>query len=164
MKDPEIVEIDDKKLLGISMHTSLADDKTGILWQKFMKQKNSVQNKKSQDLYSVQVYDEGFIAGQFNSQSIFEKWAALEVEDYSEVKDDLKGLSLPGGLYAVFTHVGTAKEFPKTAKFIFENWIPKSEYQIDDRPHFEVLGKDYKGPDNPESIEKIYIPIKSKIS
>ena len=164
MKDPEIVEIDDKKLLGISMHTSLADDKTGILWQKFMKQKNSVQNKKSQDLYSVQVYDEGFIAGQFNSQSIFEKWAAVEVEDYSEVKDDLKGLSLPGGLYAVFTHVGTAKEFPKTAKFIFENWIPKSEYQIDDRPHFEVLGKDYKGPDNPESIEKIYIPIKSKIS
>ena len=164
MKDPEIIDIADKKLLGISMNTSLADDKTGILWQNFMKQKNSIQNKTNEDLYSVQVYDEGFLTGQFNSQSIFEKWAAVEVKDYSEVKNDLKGLSLPGGLYAVFTHVGTAKAFPETAKFIFENWIPASKYQLDDRPHFEVLGKDYKGPDNSESIEKIWIPIKPENS
>lgn len=164
MKDPELKEIKAKKLLGISLHTSLADDKTGILWQKFMKQKNSIQHKKSEDLYSVQVYDEGFIAGQFNSQSIYEKWAAVEVEDNSEVKDDLKGLHLPGGLYAVFTHVGSAKEFSDTSKFIFEKWIPKSSYVLDDRPHFEVLGEDYKGPDHPESIEKIWIPVKPEQS
>lgn len=164
MKDPEIVEIDDKKLIGISLHTSLADDKTGILWQRFMSQKKNIQNKKSEDLYSVQVYDEGFIAGQFNSQSIYEKWAAVEVENYSELKDNLKGLNLPGGLYAVFKHKGSAKEFPNTAKFIFENWIPESKYELDDRPHFEVLGKDYKGPEDPESIEKIWIPIKPENS
>ena len=160
MKDPEIVEIEAKKLVGISLHTSLADDKTSILWKRFMRQKKDITNTKSDDLFSVQVYDEGFMAGQFNSQSIFEKWAALEVKDYSELQEGMKGLKLPGGLYAVFTHEGTSKEFAKTAKFIFEQWIPSSEYSLDNRPHFEVLGEDYKGPENPDSKENIWIPIK----
>lgn len=160
MKDPEIIENEAKQLVGISLHTSLADDKTELLWKRFMKQKKEISNAVSDDLFSVQVYDEGFIAGQFNSQSVYEKWAAVEVEDYSEIKNDLKGLKLPGGLYAVFTHKGTSKEFAETAKFIFEEWIPASEYSLDNRPHFEVLGKEYKGPDNPESQEKIWIPIK----
>lgn len=164
MKDPEIVEIEDKKLIGISLNTSLADDKTGLLWQRFMKQKKAITGKKSEDLFSVQVYDEGFISGQFNSQSVFEKWAAVEVEDYSELQEHLKGLKLPGGLYAVFTHEGSAKKFPSTAKFIFEEWIPTSKYEIDDRPHFEILGKDYKGPDDSDSVEKIWIPIKPENS
>ncbi|MCH4823221.1 GyrI-like domain-containing protein [Gramella lutea] len=160
MKDPEIIEVDDKMLVGISMHTSLADDKTELIWKRFMKNKNDIENKKSNDLYSVQVYDEGFISGHFNSQSIFEKWAAVEVEDYSGLTEGMKGLKLPGGLYAVFIHEGTSKEFYSTAKFIFEEWIPSSEYELDNRPHFEVLGKEYKGPDNAKSMEKIWIPIK----
>ncbi|PTX42971.1 AraC family transcriptional regulator [Christiangramia gaetbulicola] len=160
MKDPEIVEMEAKKLMGISLHTSLTDDKTALLWKRFMKQKKEISNTKSDDLFSVQVYDEGFMKGQFNSQSIYEKWAALEVEDYSELKEGLKGLKLPGGLYAVFTHEGTSKEFAETAKFIFDEWIPASQYSLDNRPHFEVLGEEYKGPENPDSKEKIWIPIK----
>ena len=162
MNDPEIKNIEAKKLVGISLHTSLADDKTELLWKRFMERKDKIQNTVSEDLFSVQVYDEGFIEGHFNSQSIFEKWAALEVEDYSDLEEGMKGLKLPGGLYAVFTHKGTSKEFAETAKFIFEDWLQSSDYELDDRPHFEVLGKDYKGPENPESKEKIWIPIKKK--
>lgn len=160
MKDPEIVEMEPKKLVGISLHTSLADDKTALLWKRFMKYKKNITNAKSDDLFSVQVYDEGFMSGQFNSQSVYEKWAALEVEDYSDLQENMKGLKLPGGLYAVFTHEGTSKEFAETAKFIFDEWIPASEYSLDNRPHFEVLGEEYKGPENPDSKEKIWIPIK----
>lgn len=161
MNNPEIKNIEAKKLMGISLHTSLADDKTALLWKRFMKRKENITNAVSDDLFSVQVYDEGFIQGHFNSQSIFEKWAALEVEDYSELQESMKGLKLPGGLYAVFTHHGTSNEFAETAKFIFEEWLPASEYELDDRPHFEVLGEEYKGPENPDSKEKIWIPIKN---
>ena len=162
MKEPEIKNIDSKKLVGIGLHTSLADDKTEVLWKRFISRKDDIPNKVSQDLFSVQVYDEGFLEGHFNSQSVFEKWAALEVEDYSELQDGLKGLKLPGGLYAVFVHEGTSEEFADTAKKIFEDWLPSSEYKLDNRPHFEVMGKDYKGHENPESKEKIWIPIKKK--
>ncbi len=160
MKEPEIIDLEEKKLVGISLHTSLADDKTELLWKRFMKRKKSIQNKKCDDLFSVQVYDEGFISGHFNSQSVFEKWAAVEVEDNTSIEEGLQGFKLPGGLYAVFLHEGTSREFAKTAKFIFEEWIPSSPYSLDDRPHFEVLGEDYKGHDDPASKEKIWIPIK----
>ncbi|MBT8295315.1 MAG: GyrI-like domain-containing protein [Gramella sp.] len=162
MKEPEIIDMEEKKLVGISLHTSLADDKTELLWKRFMKRKKGINYAKSDDLYSVQVYDEGFITGHFNSQSVFEKWAAVEVDDYSAIDEGLKGLKLPGGLYAVFTHEGTSKEFANTANYIFEKWLPSSGYSLDNRPHFEVLGKDYKGPEDPESKEQIYIPIKDK--
>jgi AraC family transcriptional regulator len=160
MKEPEIKTIEDKKLVGISLHTSLADDKTGILWKRFMSRKKEITNAKSDDLFSVQVYDEGFMEGQFNSQSVFEKWAAVEVEDYSQIQEGLQGLKLPGGLFAVFIHEGTSREFARTAQFIFGEWIPASEYSLDNRPHFEVMGKDYKGHENPDSKEEIWIPIK----
>lgn len=160
MEDPKIIETEAKKLVGISLHTSLADDKTELLWKRFMAKKGDISNAVSNDLFSVQVYDEGFMTGQFNSQSVYEKWAAVEVEDYSEIQEGLQGLKLPGGLYAVFKHEGTSKEFAETAKFIFDEWIPSSDYSLDNRPHFEVLGDKYKGPDNPESQEKIWIPIK----
>lgn len=162
MKEPEIVDIESKDLVGISLHTSLADDKTGLLWKRFMKNKSDIKNAKSNDLYSVQVYDEGFMEGNFNSQSVFEKWAAMEVEDFSELPEGLQGLKLPAGKYAVFLHEGTSKGFADTAKFIFEDWLPNSEYKLEDRPHFEIMGDDYKGPENPESKEHIYIPVQSR--
>jgi AraC family transcriptional regulator len=42
---------------------------------------------------------------------------------------------------------------------IFETWLPQSGYELDNRPHFEVLGEKYRNND-PESEEDIYIPIK----
>jgi AraC family transcriptional regulator len=35
------------------------------------------------------------------------------------------------------------------------------EYELDDRPHFEILGDKYKNND-PNSEEEIWIPIKLK--
>ncbi|APG59485.1 GyrI-like domain-containing protein [Christiangramia salexigens] len=162
MNNPEICDIQPKKLIGICMTTSLADDKTGVLWNRFMKLKNSIENVKSDALFSVQNYDADFIKGNFNSQSLFEKWAAIEVEGFTEVPSQLESLELPGGKYAVFIHRGTSRQFAESASFIFEEWLPSSNFELDDRPHFEVMGKAYKGHDNPQSEEEIWIPIKPK--
>ncbi|MDP5096829.1 MAG: GyrI-like domain-containing protein [Flavobacterium sp.] len=39
--------------------------------------------------------------------------------------------------------------------------MPNSEYQLDNRPHFEILGAKYKN-NAPDSEEEIWIPIKRK--
>jgi AraC family transcriptional regulator len=39
--------------------------------------------------------------------------------------------------------------------------VPASNYDLDDRPHFEILGDKYKNGD-PNSEEDIWIPIKPK--
>lgn len=162
MKSPEIKHIIGKKLVGIKVSTSLAHDKTSLLWKRFMSLRNTIRNEESQDLFSVQVYGENFIKGDFDSNSVFEKWAAMEVKNFEFIPKGLQKLEIPEGDYAIFTHHGTAQQFAETSKFIFENWLPDSDYNLEPRPHFEVLGKEYKGPENPESEERIWIPVKKK--
>jgi AraC family transcriptional regulator len=43
--------------------------------------------------------------------------------------------------------------------YIFTRWLPASGYQLDNRPHFEILGDKYKNND-PESEEEIWIPVR----
>lgn len=44
---------------------------------------------------------------------------------------------------------------------IFSDWLPKSDYELDERPHFEILDEKYKN-DDPNSEEEIWIPIRNK--
>ena len=70
-------------------------------------------------------------------------------------------LILPGGLYAVFVHKGPASEGLRTYEYIFGKWLPASDFLLDDRPHFALIGKRYKHKD-PNSEEEIWIPIKKR--
>lgn len=94
----------------------------------------------------------------FQPTNQFERWAAIEVSDYDQVPDGMETFDLPGGLYAVFDYKGSNSD-PTIFQYIFGTWFPGSRYQLDDRPHFEVLGAKYKNND-PESEEEIWIPIK----
>ena len=73
----------------------------------------------------------------------------------------LKMLNLKGGMYAVFIHKGLPSEFKKTMDYIFLEWMPDSDYKLDHRPQFEVLGEKYKN-NHPDSEEEVWIPIQLK--
>jgi AraC family transcriptional regulator len=72
----------------------------------------------------------------------------------------METFTLTGGLYAVFDYKGSSND-PGIFQYIFGIWIPESNYLLDDRPHFEVLGEKYKNAD-PNSEEEIWIPIQQK--
>lgn len=61
-------------------------------------------------------------------------------------------------MYAVFDYKGSSDD-GSVFKYIFNTWLPQSGYQLDNRPHFEVLGDKYRNSD-PNSEEEIWIPIK----
>jgi AraC family transcriptional regulator len=73
----------------------------------------------------------------------------------------MEALVLKSGLYAVFLYHGPASEGSEFFKYIYREWLPGSEYQLDNRPHFEILGEKYKN-EYPESEEEIWIPVKPK--
>lgn len=160
--EPNIKTLTEKKLIGIHVNTTFADDKTSELWKTFMPRRNEIQHNVTSDLISLQVYGPYFSFTQFNPNESFEKWALREVSDFSSVPDDMETFLLPGGLYAVFMHKGSAAEAEKTFGYIFGKWLPQSVYTLDDRPHFEVLGPKYKNND-PNSEEEVWIPIRLKI-
>ncbi len=142
------------------MRMSLSDNKTQLLWQSFMPRRKEIQNPIRTLLYSMQVYDPSYFVN-FNPETEFEKWASIEVTDFDTVPDDMETILLPGGLYAVFLHKGAASEAPRTFGYIFGTWLPGSEYLLDNRPHFEILGEKYRN-DHPDSEEEIWIPVMSK--
>ena len=108
----------------------------------------------------MQVYDESFDFYHFDLDKKFEKWAAIEVLDFDAVPKDMESYLLTGGLYAVFCFKGSNLD-TKIFQYIFGTWLPSSNYLLENRPHFEILGEKYKNND-PSSEEEIWIPVKSK--
>jgi len=154
---PQFVTIESKKLLGTCLEMSLAENRTGELWRSFMPRLKEIETKIGNNLYSLQVYDEDYFQ-QFSPTREFEKWALTEVKNFSVIPDEMEPFELPGGLYAVFQHKGMGTEI---FQFIFQEWLPKSGYTLDNRPHFEILGEKYK-QGSPDSEEEIWIPVKQK--
>ncbi|WP_346854481.1 GyrI-like domain-containing protein [uncultured Draconibacterium sp.] len=154
-----IEQIKAKKLLGIKLQMSLANNRTAELWRNFMQRRKEIINPLSGDLFSLQIYPSGYFT-EFSPALEFEKWALIEVEEFSAVHDDMESFILPGGEYAVFHYKGPAND-PSVFHYIFTTWLPQSAYLLDRRPHFEILGEKYKNND-PESEEEIWIPIAKK--
>lgn len=160
--EPDIREIEEKILLGMSHETSLARNDASILWKQFMQKRNTIKNQLNSDLYSVQIYEPGFQMKDFTPTTKFIRWAAIEVSDINNIPDEMEELHLQGGLYAVFIHKGGVATFHETWKYIFLEWLPDSGYVLDQREHFEILGNKYLGNTNPESEEEIWVPVSAK--
>ncbi|NII26814.1 GyrI-like domain-containing protein [Pseudoflavitalea sp. X16] len=156
---PAIKTISEKKLVGNRLPMSLANNKTAELWKGFTPRRKEITNNLTTDLISMQVYPATYFAS-FIPTNEFEKWATVEVADFDKIPTGMEAFILPGGLYAVFDYKGSAND-PGIFQYIFTTWLPNSNYTLDNRPHFEVLGEKYKGND-PTSEEEIWIPIKPR--
>ncbi|HTG64742.1 MAG TPA: GyrI-like domain-containing protein [Flavobacterium sp.] len=157
---PRITALTEKKLIGCKQNMNYATYNPVPLWQSFMPIKKEITNTVSTDLYSVQQFPEGFW-NQFNPETAFEKWAAVEVTDFDSIPANMSSLVIPGGWYAVFDYKGDGSDAPAFFESIFGSWIPNSAYVVDDRPHFEILGAKYKKGDL-NSEEEIWIPVRLK--
>ncbi|MEZ5427579.1 MAG: GyrI-like domain-containing protein [Pyrinomonadaceae bacterium] len=156
--EPRIETLTEKKLVGRSIKMSFADNRTSDLWRGFMPRRKEIRNNIGEELYSIEIYPP-FHFDNFDPNAEFEKWAAVEVESFEPVPDGMEKLVLPSGLYAVFIHRGPAGEGEKTYRYIFENWMPNSDFSLDDRPHFAKMGEKYRN-DDPDSEEEIWIPVR----
>ena len=139
---------------------SLNNNKTGWLWSNFMPKLKDIAGKVGKDKYSLQVYGSYYFSS-FDPNREFVKWALVEVINFENIPTDLEAFTLKSGQYAVFIHRGDTTEFYKTAQYIYGVWLPNSDFELDDRPHFEVLGNKYKNND-PTSEEEVWIPVKPK--
>jgi len=157
--EPRIVNLKEKKLVGKKVTMSIADNKVKELWSGFIPRRKEITNNLTNDFISLSVYNPSYFLD-FKPTNEFEKWAAVEVSDFTNVPNGLEKLTLTEGLYAVFEYKGSSSDI-SIFQYIFGVWLPKSEYLLDNRPHFEVLGEKYKN-DDPNSEEEIWIPLKLK--
>ncbi len=157
---PRIETIDEKKLVGKKLIMSYANYIIGQLWGSFMPRRKEITNNVSTDLISMVVYKPNHFVN-FNPENEFVRWAAVEVKDFDNIPNEMETYIISKGLYAVFLYKGLSSGSAAFYQYIYSDWIPNSEYQLDNRPHFEVLGEKYKNND-PSSEEEVWIPIKLK--
>ncbi|MFS4417834.1 GyrI-like domain-containing protein [Maribacter sp. 2307ULW6-5] len=155
--EPNIVHTKEKRTVGQSITTSLAQDATVALWRGFGPRAREVPFRLGQHRISLQVYPPGY-HDRFRPDVSYEKWALVEVSQWDACPQGMFPFTVPGGLYAVFRYKGPAGDLG-IYQYIYGEWLPKSGYTLDQRPHFEVLGAHYdKGDANAQ--EDIHIPIK----
>ena len=154
-----IETLEEKKLVGKSLKMSVSNNKTRALWSSFSPKIKEIKNKLSNHKISMQVYDVSYF-DKFNINNQFEKWATVEVTSFINIPKDMECFILKGGLYAVFDYKGLSTD-TSIFQYIFNVWLPNSEYLLDIRPHFEVLGDNYKN-NCATSEEEIWIPVKKK--
>lgn len=158
--EPRFETLPEKKFIGKSIQMSFSENKTFQLWNGFMPRRKDILNNIGSELYSIEIYKPAFFDN-FDPDNIFEKWAAIEVTDFQSIPKGMEKLITPEGLYAVFVHKGPASDGPKTYQYIFRTWFPASEYILDNKPHFAIMGEKYKNND-PSSEEELWIPVKPK--
>jgi len=139
---------------------SFSDNKTHELWRSFMPGRRQINNIIGMELYSIEVYEKLYFDN-FNPKREFDKWAAVEVMNFDRVPDEMETLNSPRGLYAVFQYKGAASKGAETYQYIYGTWLPESDFLLDNRPHFAVMGEKYKNED-PDSEEEMWIPVKNR--
>lgn len=144
-------------LIGFRTKMSFANHSSFSLWNRFMPERKTMHSLVSNDLFSVEVFPKNYFDS-FDPEREFEKWAAVEVSSTHAQPDEMEVLQIPEGLYAVFLHKGPASEGARTYKYIFTEWLPRSGYTVDNRPHFAIMGEKYK-QNELHSEEEIWIPV-----
>lgn len=161
----EILTLPPKILIGLRQETTMAQPRTSELWQQFMPRRGEIQQPVDQSFYSVQVYPGGLDLATFNAHTVFEQWAAVQVmaENEVQVPGGMEAFPLPGGTYLRALHRGPVSQFPQTLAYIFEQWLPGSAYTLDARPHFQRMDERYRGGNQPDSEEQVYVPVVERV-
>ncbi len=157
--EPRIEISPEMKIIGKRLTMSLAKNRIVELWKSFMPFRSQITCNITDDLLSVSVYQPNYFEN-FSPSNEFQKWAAVQVDYFDNIPTNLDSLTLPKGQYAVFDHRGLSTD-NSIFQYIFTEWLPASQYALDNRPHFEILGDMYKHND-PNSEEELWIPIKAK--
>ena len=89
----------------------------------------------------------------------FRYLAGMSVARTDEIPEGMDVWSVPAQTYAVFSC--TLPSIGQTYQYVFETWIPRSQYQYIPGIDFEYYDESFD-PADANSLLKIYIPIKEK--
>lgn len=158
--NPKIVNSKDILIIGMRTNMSFQtiNQETGQLARQFMPRRHEIQSRVGTYSFSIQNYD-NFNFKILNPTSTFEKWVGVEVSNASPVPQGMEVLTIKSGNYLVFNYKGSAQDFPKFWQHLHTEWLPNSEFELDNRPHFERLSDDYN-PTGLSNEEEVWVPVK----
>lgn len=102
----------------------------------------------------------GISMGPPDPRGAIDYYAALIFPEQEPAIAGLEILTLPGGRYAIYRHVGPYSDLPEAYRRLFAEWLPKSGETFDPRPIYERYRNNPVQTPESELITDIFIPVK----
>ncbi len=154
-KVPEIIDLGSIKLVGIPFFfdVNIKNDLT-YQWELLMNNLDKIPMiSEPHRFYQLQ-----FWFPEQDTDTLY-FYVAVEVNDYRDVPIQFTAKTLPAQRYLKFRHQGLSNQVNYTYQYIYEEWLPCTEYRLSSNFNFEYYGNAYLGPCNEDSISEIYIPL-----
>jgi AraC family transcriptional regulator len=153
---PELVELPEKTLVGISFFISDDTEITDLSkeWARFLNEVHTIKNKTTPEhYYQVQYWSENQeIGGMFF-------FTGTEVTQVADVNPLFVIKSIPKGKYLRFIHKGFSNKVGYTYKYIYTQFLPDTDYKLTKPFNYEYYGEKCTGPFDEDSESEIYIPV-----
>ena len=155
-ESPEIVELPEILLAGITVFVK--DDGDGSMvtqsWGHFLNDYQQIKSRiMPERFYQVQYWSANRELG-----GLF-FFIGVEVKGVENIPPQFVLKVIPRSRYLHFIHIGFSNKVGYTYKYIYNHYLPNTEYTLTQPFNFEFYGERYKGPYNEESESDIYIPV-----
>ncbi|MEL6538892.1 MAG: AraC family transcriptional regulator [Bacteroidota bacterium] len=153
---PTVIQLEEKRLVGLSFFIHQDQESIDLTreWTHLMKEAPQIPNKATpESYYQVQYWSD---TQDWQGMHFF---LGAEVEHLQEVPPQLVIKVIPRGTYLRFTHQGLSKNVGYTYQYIYQEYLPETEYKLPLPFNFEYYGEKYLSPTNEASESYVYIPI-----
>ena len=154
--EPEIITRPAVKLVGIANQYDEADLSLPRLWSGFRPYRDKIKNRTSDQSFGIyECYEED------GDDVNFTYVCCAPVENFDDIPEGMTTRELPEQLYAKFIHKGSIANLDKTLKYIWGSWLPKSKFEYEEKPDFELYPPNYNVMD-PSCEMALHIPVRKK--
>ena len=154
--EPSIITRPAVKLVGIRNHYDDSDLSLPKLWSGFSPYRDQIPNRANNESFGIyECYKED------GDTVNFSYICSAAVTNFDDVPEGMITRELPEQLYAKFIHQGSISDLDKTLKYIWGSWLPKSDYEYEEKPDFELYPPNYNVMD-PGCEMALHIPVRLK--
>jgi len=154
--EPQIITRPAMKLIGIANKYNETDLSLPRLWSAFRPFKDSIKNRTSDESFGIyESYEED------GDNVNFTYICCAVVKNFDFIPQGMSTRELPEQLYAKFIHKGSINNLDKTLKYIWGSWLPKSKFEYEEKPDFELYPPNYNVMDA-QCEMALHIPIRKK--
>lgn len=150
MQTPTVVDYPAVHVIGMRWHPQDVGT-IAETWQRFLPRQGEIQSRAP--IMGAFGVCEPLADGQWRYL------AALPAAANTPVPAGMHALTIPAGRYARVEHHGTVATLPETFRAAFSEWLPVAGLHPADGIEFEFCGERFLGPQNPDSVVEIYIPL-----
>ncbi|KFI13129.1 AraC family transcriptional regulator [Vibrio coralliilyticus] len=154
--EPEIITQPAMKLVGIANQYTDEDLSLPRLWSGFAPYRDSIANRMGDEYFGIyESYEEA------EESTTFVYICSARVENFDQVPEGMITREMPEQTYARFTHKGPIAQLEETLRYIWGSWLPKSAYEYEEKPDFELYPAGFNDAD-PENKLYLNIPVRKK--